>query len=461
MYNFIGDFMSKDFFKFAKKLFCVSLPIVIQQLFLNIASLLDTLMVGQLDESSISGVYIATQIIFVINLMVFGSIEGGSVFLCQFKGAKDKNNITKSFAFKLYFSLIISVITTLVILLFNKQLVSLFTDDETVIKIACNYLLILSTSLIPYAITNSISTSMRELDHPIAPMIITAIAILCNLLINYLLIYGSFGFSKLGATGAAIGTIFERFLETIVLIILCRIHKYEFLFNLNSNYKLSREMIKQMFIKSLPLLINETLWSLGQSTLIFFFSKVDPIATVVLPISSTIYNLMFVVCLGIGNGISIIVGETIGAANYKKGQTQGYYSLISTLIISFILGMVLYFVAPFIVNLYGGIGEQAKNIAKVLIRFNAFYIIICATNNALFFLMRSGGRTTIVLLFDSFYAFIIQIPACILLLNINKLSFIPFVCIIYSLDIIKLIIGGSIVISKKWIKNITEKFSMS
>lgn len=458
MYNFMGDFMSKEFFKYAKKLFCVSLPIIIQQLFLNIASLLDTLMVGQLDESSISGVYIATQIIFVINLMIFGSIEGGSVFLCQFKGSKDKDNITKSFAFKLYFSIFVSVLATLIILIFNKQLVSLFTNDENIIKIACNYLLILSTSLIPYAITNSISTSMRELDRPISPMVITAIAILCNLGINYLLIYGNMGFPKLGATGAAIGTIFERFLEAIVLIILCKTHKYEFLYNLKNNYKLQKEMVKQMFIKSLPLMINETLWSLGQSTLIFFFSKVDPIATVVLPISSTIFNLMFVICLGIGNGISIIVGETIGSSDYKKGQKQGYYSILSTLIISFILGVVLYIIAPLIVSLYGGIGEQAKDIAKILIRFNAFYIVICALNNALFFLMRSGGRTTIVLLFDSFYAFLIQIPACMLLLKINKLGFIPFVCTIYLLDIIKSIIGGSIVISKKWIKNITKSF---
>lgn len=451
--------MKKDFFSFVKKLSLVSLPIIIQQLFLNVASLLDTLMVGQLDEKSISGVYIATQIIFVINLMIFGSIEGGSVFLCQFKGGKNKDNLTKSFAFKLYFSLFIAVLATIVILIFNKPLVSCFSNDTEVIKIACNYLLILSCSFIPFAITNSLSTSMRELDHLIAPTVITFIGILFNLLINYLFIYGKFNFPRLEASGAAIGTIFERFFEMTVLLILVIIHKYDFVYRLKANLKFEKKQFLSFFIKSIPLLINETLWALGQLLLVYFFSKVNPIATVVLPISSTIYNLIFVVCLGLGNGISILVGETIGSAQYDLGQKQGYYSILFTLIVSIILGVILFVISPLIVSFYSGIGYDAKQIAEILIKFNAFYIIVCSLNSALFFLMRSGGKTEIVLIFDSLYAFVIQIPACVILLNFSSLSFIPFVCIIYSLDFLKLFIGGYIVLSRKWIKNLTSKFN--
>lgn len=451
--------MTMNFFKFIKKLFSVSLPIIIQQLFLNLASLLDTLMVGQLDETSISGVYIATQIVFVINLIIAGSIEGGSVFLCQFKGTKNKNNITKSFVFKLIFSVLISFSATIIIFIFHKPLVSCFSKDENVIKIACNYLLVLSTSFIPYAITNSISTSMRETNHPFVPMIITFAAIILNTFVNYLLIYGSFNFPRLGATGAAIGTIVERFFETITLILLCVFIKYDFLYKFKQNIKFEKQMFLTFLKKSFPLLINETLWALGQSILVYYFSKVDPIATVVLPISSTIYNLIFVVCLGLGNGISIIIGETIGSSDYALGQKQGFYSLIFSLLISIILGIILFVIAPLIVSLYGGIGNDAKEIAKVLIYFNAFYIVLCAINNSLFFLMRSGGRTEIVLIFDSLYAFIIQIPACVILLNWTNIPFLIFVCSIYSLDIIKLFIGSYIVLSKKWIKNLTKQFN--
>ncbi len=447
--------MKREFFKYIKALFLVSLPIIIQQLFVNIASLLDTLMVGQLDDSSVSGVYIATQIIFVVNLAIFGATEGGSVFLCQFKGLKDKDKITNSFSFKLMFSVILATMATIIILLFNRQLASLFTNNQEAIEIACNYMKILSISFIPFAITNAISTSMRELDHPVTPMTITAIGIVFNFMINYVLIFGKFGFPRIGATGAAIGTIFERLFEFIACIILCFIKKYDFLFNLKENIKINKELLKKMIIKSVPLLINETLWAIGQSVLVYFFSRVDEIATVVLPISNTIYNLIFVVCLGIGNGISILIGEVIGSGEYAQGQKKGYFSLIFTLIIGITLGTILFIIAPWVVTLYTGVNVEAQRLAMYLIRFNAFYILICALNNALFFLMRSGGRTEIVLLFDSFYAFLIQIPGCIILLHFFKLDLVTFICIIYSLDIIKLIIGAGIVISKKWIKNLT------
>ncbi len=450
--------MKKEFLVFIKKLFLVSLPIIIQQLFLNIASLLDTLMVGQLDEKSISGVYIATQIVFVINLMIFGAVEGGSVFLCQFKGGENKNNLTKSFVFKSYFSTFIAILATLIVLIFNKQLVSCFSKDKEVIKIACDYIFIVSVSFIPYALTNSLSTSMRELDHLIPPTVITFIGILFNTLINYLLIYGKFSFPALGAKGAAIGTLVERIFEILALIILTIWKKYEFTYRLKNNLKIERKMFFTFLKKSLPLLINETLWSIGQTLLIYFFSEVDEIATIVLPISSTIYNLLFVVCLGLGNGISIIVGESIGGEKYNLGQKQGYYSLLFTFFVSLILGIILFSISPLIVSFYKGIGIEAKNIALILIKFNAIYIVLCAINNALFFLMRSGGRTEIVLAFDSLYAFVIQVPVCFLLLKFSNLSLVPFVCLIYSLDIIKLFLGGYIVISKKWVKNLTKQF---
>ena len=144
----------RKYLTFIKKLTLIAIPIILQQLFLNIASLLDTLMVGQLDEASVSGVYIATQIIFVVNLMMFGSIEGGSVFFCQFFGKNDEKNIKKSFVFKLYASLIISVLATIGILIFGRPISSLLIKDQIAIEISVQYLNIISISFFPFGIIN-------------------------------------------------------------------------------------------------------------------------------------------------------------------------------------------------------------------------------------------------------------------------------------------------------------------
>ncbi len=188
--------------------------------------------------------------------------------------------------------------------------------------------------------------------------------------------------------------------------------------------------------------------------LVYFFSQVASIATVVLPISTTIYNLAFVVCIGIGNAISIIIGETVGASEYDLGQKQCYQALICSFIIGVFLGLILILIAPLVVSCYK-VEPQAREYAQILIRYQGLLFVVCAVNNSLFFMMRSGGRTEIVLVFDAFYAYLIQVPFCFILLKFTNLSFIPYVMIIYGLDVLKLFIGGYIVISKKWIKNLT------
>ena len=445
----------KNVFKFIKKISLISLPIVLQQLFLNLASLLDTLMVGQLDDASISGVYIATQIIFVINMLVFGSIEGGSIFFSQYYGIKDEKNMGKTFAFKIIASCFVAGLATIIIAIFGRDIVSLFLNSEKEISIALDYLNIVNYTLIPFAISVTLSSTLREYHIGLPPMIITFIGVIFNLIFNYLLIYGKFGFPAMGAVGAAIGTIINRIIECVVLIILCMIKKYGFVKNFISSFKIENSLFKKMLIKSIPLMFNEFLWGLQQTVIVFFFAKNDAIATTVLPIVSTIVNLLFVVILGIGNAVSIAVGNTIGENEIKRAQKEAYITLGFTTICCLILGIILLLFAEPIVSLYTGVSLNARELAAVLIRFNAFFILLSGVNTNLFFLLRAGGRSGLVFFFDSVYGWIISIPALILINNFTSVDFKTLYMVIYSLDIIKCIIGFILVYSKKWCKNLT------
>ena len=441
--------------EFIKRLIIIAFPIVLAQLFLNIASLLDTMMVGQLDEQSISGVYIATQIIFVVNLMIFGSVEGASVFFCQFFGKKDIVNLKKTFKFKIYASLLISSLATIGVLIFGRNLSSLFTTDLRAIDISVSYLNILATSFIPFALTVCITSSMRESHHTITPMIITLIGVIINFTVNYICIFGKLGIPQLGAVGAAVGTITERFVELIVLITIISIKKYDF----NSDFFKSFKIVKSLFVlmikKSIPLLLNETMWVLSQTVLVYVFSQTSEISTVVLPISSTIFNLIFVVCLGIGNGISILVGNTVGKNEFEEAQKEAYTSLSFSTITGIVLGSILCLIAPFVTSLYKGVSLEARELAKILIIYHGIYLLICSLNNAVFFILRAGGRTSLVLIFDSCFGWGIQIPFAFLLLYVFKLEFIPLVITAYSIEIIKTIVGFILIFSKKWYKNLT------
>ena len=440
---------------YIKKMLWISFPIILSQIFLNLASLLDTLMVGQLDDITISGVYVATQILFVVNLMIFGAIEGCSVFFCQYYGKNDEENMQKMYKLKFIFCLIISLIITILLSIFKKPLISFYVKTPQEIKVATSYINILIFSIIPYAITCCISTTLREYHHSLPPMFFSLLGTIINCLINYLLIFGKFGFPKLEGVGAAIGTITQRVLEMFLLILYVKKKKYSFSKNFFNKLSLEKSQLKKIILKSIPLFINETCWALSQTVLVLIFTKVDSIATSVLPIVQTIFNLLFVFLLGLGNGITILVGNSIGANDFKKAQKEAYISLIVTLFIGIFLGILLFTLAGVITSFYKGINIDARNLATYFIKFNSFYLLINGMNTCLFFLLRAGGRTEIVFIFDSFYCWIISIPFALLLYKNTTLSLKEFYPIVYLIDIIKTIVGLSLLFFKKWYKNLT------
>lgn len=442
--------------KFFKKLLLISFPIILQQLFLNFASLLDTLMVGQLDEISISGVYVATQIVFVANLMIFGSIEGLSVFFSQFFGKKDDKHLKNTFAYKFVYSIIAAIFEIIIIAIFGKNLVSLFVKTNQEIQVALDYLYIVIFSIVPFAISVTIASTLREIHHPVSPMVITAIGIIMNFFFNYLFIFGKLGFPTLGASGAAIGTLINRLVEMILLVIVVIVKKYPFSQNFIHSFKIEKELSKRIILKSIPLFLNETLWSLTQIILVFFFTKCDSIATSVLPIVQTIFNLLFVVLLGLGNGVSIVVGNTIGESKYEEAQKQAYYSLMLTIASCLILGAFLASCSSLITGLYKGVGEEAKKIASKLIRFSSAYLLINGVNTSLFFLLRGGGKTGVVFFFDSFYGWVVSIPLAFVLSSCTNISFINMYIVVYLSDSLKMIVGFILLVSKKWYKNLTS-----
>ncbi|MDD6302764.1 MAG: MATE family efflux transporter [Bacillales bacterium] len=448
--------MKKDIFNFIKKLTIIAIPIIIQQFFLNIASLLDTMMVGKLDNASVSGVFIANQIIFVMNLLIFGATEGGSIFFSQFYGSKDKKYMTQCFSFKLLMSFILALICIIVALTCNKQLVLLFTNDEAEIIIACKYLKLITIQLIPYAITSSISTCLRESHKTVLPMIITGIGAIINFGVNFILIFGYLNMPKMGATGAAVGTIVERFFEMIILIIFIIFKKYDFVYDIKNNIKVDKNLFSKLIVRSIPLILNEGLWALGQTMLVFIFNKNDPIATVALPIATTIYNLIFVVCLGFGQSITILIGNLLGEGKNKESKQKSYISMAYSLIVGIVLGCILTILAPVISSSYTGLEENVRQLGKYLIYVYSIYVIICSCNNSFFFIIRSGGKSIIVILFDSFYSWGIQIPLSFLLLKITNLPLIYFVMVVYAIDLLKFVAGFFLIISGKWIKNLTN-----
>ena len=173
----------------------------------------------------------------------------------------------------------------------------------------------------------------------------------------------------------------------------------------------------------------------------------------------TIYNLLFVVLLGLGTGITIVVGNKVGEGDFISAQKQAFYALLFTLVSCLVLGVCMIVSADLVVSLFGGITSVVQESSKLLLRFSSVTILLAGLNTTLFFLLRAGGRTEIVFLFDSFYCWIVSIPVAYILATFTNLSFESIYMIVYSIEIIKTFVGVILLLSKKWYKNLVSDYS--
>lgn len=449
--------MKKDIKEFIKKILIVSFPIILQELLANLSSLIDTIMVGQLtNSSSISGVYIATQILFIVNLLIYGSIEGASIFFCQYYGINDEKGMQKAFGFKLISCLFVSILSMLILFTFGNNFIALFTDNPETHKIALDYLNIVNISIVPFALATTLSATIREYHKKYIPLITTLIGVFVNIIMNYLFIFGIGFFPRLEGTGAALGTLIERFVRLIILLVIVYKNKYAFSKDILQCFKIEKDLFKKILIKSIPLLFNEFLWGFLQTLLVFFFKEKSSVATNVLPIVSNFSNIIFVSLLGLGNGYSIVIGNVIGQNKLKKAQLGAYTSLIISLISCVFLGTIMFIFSPSIVSIFKAVEGNDLITANTLLKYCSFYLLINGINTTLFFLLRAGGKTGVVFLFDCVFGYFITLPLSIIICYLTPLNFVSMYMIIYSVDLLKTILGFILLLSKKWCKNLTN-----
>ena len=458
--KFIGDR------KFYKTLLLVALPIVLQNGITSFVSLLDNIMVGQVGTEQMSGVAIANQLVFVFNLCIFGGISGAGIFTSQFHGAGNPEGVRQTFRFKLYVCGILSIIFLTVFTTLDEQLISLYLHEsdgsgdlaQTLIH-SQKYLKIMLWGLIPFALTMSYVGTLRETGQTLLPMIAGIVAVLVNLVFNWLLIFGNLGCPKLGVEGAAIATVLSRFVELAIVVLWTHINhkKVPFIKGAYRSFRIEGSLTKQIIKKGTPLMMNEMLWSIGMTTIIQCYSVRGLTAIAAINISSTLSNLFNIVMMAMGNAIAIIIGNLLGAGKMKEAKETDTKILATSFMSCLVIGTLLFILAPLFPGLYNTT-DDVRELAATFLRISACIMPIQAINHGCYFTLRSGGKTFITFLFDSAFIWVICIPPAYCLSHFTALGVIALYIIVQATEFIKSI--GGIVLVKKgiWLNNmVTDK----
>ena len=456
MNKYIG---TKNFYR---RVTVIALPLILQMGIANMVIFLDNVMIGQLGTDAMSGVAIVNQLVFVATLCIFGIMSSAGIFGAQFFGNCDREGTQSTFRFKWIAGLFVMLCIILLMYFFQTPLIQLFLHQggtsgniENTLAYGQTYLSIAVLALLPYTITQIYATSLQEMSQTFIPMIAGCIAVFIDLTLNYSLIFGHFGAPALGPKGAAIATLIARICECLFIIFFT--HRYskvrDYFKNIYCTFHVPLALTRKIITRGLPLFMNEILFALSMTALLQCYS-IKGLATVAaFNINNTIADLFSIIFFAMGNCVSIIVGQLLGAHKMEEAVDTDRKLIAFSVFCGLVMGIFLYLLGPVFPNLYA-VSDEVKQLTTRLLQTYAFFMPIRAFIHVSYFTMRTGGKTWITFFFDSFYNWVILIPLVFILTHFTNLS-IPLIFIIAcSSDIIKVILGFILLKKQVWVNNI-------
>ena len=446
-----------------KKTLLLAIPMMIQMGITNAVGLIDNIMVGSLGTESITGVSIGGQLIFVFNLAIFGGMSGPGIFGAQYYGKGDKEGVQSIFRLKWWIAIAITVAGLFVFTMFGEQLITLYLhgesadiDPDITVSEGMQYLGIMLGGFLPLAITQVYSSQLRETGESVRPMVAGIVSVMTDIVFNYILIYGKFGAPKMGVRGAAIATVISRFVEMAVLVISAHLHtdKHTFLKGIYRKIRVPRRILLPVLAKSWPMFINEFMWAGGMAVLTQCYSLRGLSVVAGLNISNALCNLLNVVFIAMGHAVGIIVGQMLGASDYDGAEKSGLRLSRFTGCLSAVLTVILIALAWKFPLIYDTSAE-VRHIATRFIVITALFFPVQGFLNAMYFTLRSGGKTVITMLFDSVYTWCAGVLTAFVLCHFTSLSVFVIYAIVQTLDILKCVIGYVLLKKKIWLVNIT------
>ena len=438
------------------------MPVLLQNVITNFVSLLDNVMVGQVGTEPMSGVAIVNQLIFVFNLCIFGALAGSGIFTAQFYGKGDERGLRETTRFKLYTGLGSVIVFAVIFFFMGDSLINAFIhegneglDMAATFNYGREYLHIMMIQMLPYAWTQCYSSSLREVGETVLPMKASLVAVGVNLLGNYILIFGKFGAPELGVAGAAIATVISRFVECAILMIYAHknVHRFPLFSKLYSSFKVSAQIVKKIFRKGTPLLINELLWSAGMTMLNQCYSLKGLEVVSATNITSTITNLFFCATMSAGSTITIIVGQQLGANMIEEAIDNQKKITALSIAMCVVLGAAMALCAPLMAGIYNTT-DVVKEYAVQLLIVSAILLPFNSYTNTCYFTLRTGGQTVITFLFDSVVVWCLYVPVAFVLSRFTDLEILPIYILVNCVELIKCTVGFFMCRKKTWAVNL-------
>ncbi len=440
---------------FYSKVAAIAIPLALQSVLSSCMGIVDSLMVSWI--GMVSAVGTATQIESIANVVSFGTVCGTGIFCAQYFGAKDEKNLKRSFGLSLVLTAIVSVFFFCISTFWGSSILKFYLDDPKIILYGGKYLNIMKYSFLPSMLSFCFNYVYRTIHKAKLSLIITSVSMGTNVVLNYLLIFGKFGFPEMGVEGAALATVIAQYTALIVHIIYAIRTKQPFIGRFEETFAFDVEFVSKVMRRIIPMIFNELLFGLGNTLFIKAFGTLGSDSMDAYYVAIKISDIFFFVIMGLSNANTVITGHALGSGDIEKAKKEGNYFIGIAAILAVIMSVAIVIFAQPMVMLFNLQDPKVFMTAVKIVRVFSLKISLRLFIVIVFGALRAGGDSKVLTLLDSGILWAVGLPAAFLCVHVFKITDIALVFVIIQIEqVVRMILGLIRYKSYKWAVNLTR-----
>lgn len=441
---------------FVKKVLLVALPIVVQNLVSASLHIIDGFMIGQLGDAPYAAVTQANRYTFVFQLFLFGTASGCGILFSQYWGKRDVPTMRRVMGLCFRLTLALAGLFMTLALLAPQTVIGVFLPRGESFDFAVQYLTWVAPGYLISAVDVVYSTCMKSAEQTRIPMAAGVTSILCNTLLNWLLIYDHMGRPGMGVRGAALATVISAGVALVIDVTASYRLRLPSAFRWSDFRLPDRDFLRRFARLVTPVVFNEGLWSMGTAMYSVFYGRLGDAAVVAMGIYNLVDQLVFVLIYGLMNASAILVGACLGAGDKPAAWLTAKRMMAACIAAGIATGAVLLLTRGALVGMFD-VTQEAKILAEGVLSLSAFAIWLRAVNSInVVGVLRSGGDTVFSMLLDTCALWVIGVPLVGLAAIVWRLPVWQVYLFTWVEEAIKAVIGIARFRSKKWMHVLTE-----
>ncbi|MGN0362532.1 MAG: MATE family efflux transporter [Bilifractor sp.] len=451
-----GGFLVHDR-NFYATVFSLMVYLILRNIVTYSVNVADNVMLGAYSQTDLSAAAAVNQIQYILQqVTVMGLGEGVTVLAGQYWGKRDADAVQRTCGMALRIGLWTGVALTAAAFLIPAQMIRIFSSDPAIVREGVAYLRIIRYTYILFIISNLLLAALRSIQVVQIAFNVSVLALIVNVSINYMLIFGKFGAPEMGITGAAIGTLIARGVElSAILIYMAKSRKMPFRFQLSRVFQKDRRLFRSYVNASVPCVVSAIFFAGAVAVQTAIFGHMNSDALAASSVAGTFFQFTKMIPSGAASAAAVVIAQTVGSGQHDQLKTMVRTLQIIFVVLGVITGMLLFLIRTPALSFYD-LTDRAYQYAMQQMLVQALVSVAMSYEMpSQVGIIRPGGDPKYTMISDFIYSWLVVVPLSLLAAFVWHMSFAWVVFFLNIDQFLKVLTVGWKVNSYTWLRQLT------